>query len=138
MICSYKIQAYFKDALFEELPIQDSLSSLVYQESIYGSASFVILSTGFNWSLWDEVARRSTSPIILRWGRITKEKEEWSVELRKCIKVLHKYSGCYQGNDKDPVSFLYIQSSLRILYEWLRDKMEKYKMFGAKEEAELL
>lgn len=61
-----------------------------------------------------------------------KERERYKKRLYTCLEILNKYPEAYSGKDTDPTRRREVIKALRELDEWLRDKMEKHKMFGAK------
>jgi len=66
------------------------------------------------------------------------ERKEYSEIKAEIIKELNKYPQAYNGQDKNPQHILVIYSALKKLELWLKEMMEKHRMFGAKEDAELL
>lgn len=66
------------------------------------------------------------------------ERNEYKTKLNETIKELNANSNAYQGKDRTPEKIYKIQIALKELEMWLKIKMEKHKMFGAKEDAELL
>jgi len=58
------------------------------------------------------------------------EREEYRVELKNCVKVLNQNSSIFNGLSKNQSGTFHIKEALRILEEWLRDRMEDHKLFG--------
>jgi len=67
-----------------------------------------------------------------------KEREEYQEKLKECLTILNKFPETYNGASKNQENNYKIKMALKQLELWLKDKMEKHRMFGAKEEAELL
>lgn len=61
------------------------------------------------------------------------ERIEYKQILSKTINVLNKYSPIYLGKSKDPEGMDIVHNALKELNLWLRDRMEKHNMFGAKD-----
>lgn len=73
------------------------------------------------------------------WQKLTDtEREDYKKELKKCLQEINKYPDAFRGDDKDPTSVTYVRNAMIELEKWIRVKMEKHNMFGAKEEPELL
>ncbi len=67
-----------------------------------------------------------------------KEREEYKEVLDRVINSLNKSSAAYLGQNSDPKEIEKVKLALEDLDLWLRDKMEKHKMFGSKGEPEVL
>ena len=61
------------------------------------------------------------------------EREEYEVELKKCIEVLRKESAVFNKVSKNNDGIFRVKSALRNLEKWLKIKMEEHKLFGAKD-----
>lgn len=63
-----------------------------------------------------------------------KERKEHKERLSNTINIINKYSLAFQGKSGTATDRYRVYTSLKELELWLRDMMEKHKMFGAKEE----
>ena len=59
------------------------------------------------------------------------ERLEYEVELKKCVEVLRKERAVFNKVSKDNEGIYKVKAALRILEEWLKDRMEEHKLFGA-------
>ena len=66
-----------------------------------------------------------------------KEREEHSQRIANTIQVINKHPLAFQGKFATATERYVLYKSLKELELWLRDMMEKHKMFGAKEEITL-
>jgi hypothetical protein len=67
-----------------------------------------------------------------------KERKEYRDKLKTLHDVINKYPEAYVGRSKNPQHNYEIKLALKELEMYLYNLMEKHKMFGAKEEAELM
>jgi len=64
---------------------------------------------------------------------LPKERDEYEVELKKCIEVLRKESAVFNKVSKNNDGIFKVKCALRNLEKWLKLKMEEHKLFGAKD-----
>jgi len=67
-----------------------------------------------------------------------KEKEEYNRRLEQAKQIISKYPEAYLGKNKNAMEFYAVKQALKELEMYLYEIMEARKMFGAKEEAELI
>lgn len=65
-----------------------------------------------------------------------KEKKYYRKIKRKTLMKLMEYEPAFMSQSTEPMEVYYVKESLKRLYKWVRNKMQKHKMFGAKEEVE--
>lgn len=65
-----------------------------------------------------------------------KERKEYKTKQDACIKIINANKAEYLGTSKDAGKRNNIYAALKELELWLKDKMEKHKMFGAKADQE--
>jgi len=66
------------------------------------------------------------------------EREKYYNKLEEIKKIINENQGAFTGTSKDAQQILRIKNALKSLEMYLKILMEKHKMFGAKEEAELI
>ena len=64
---------------------------------------------------------------------LPKERDEYEVELNKCIKVLQNQSAVFNKVSTNNEGIFKVKCALRNLEKWLKIKMEEHKLFGAKD-----
>lgn len=67
-----------------------------------------------------------------------KERVEYKDKLKKTLQTLNDHSGAYNKKDSTPDKVNKVYLALVDMELWLKQKMEEHRMFGAKEEPELL
>jgi len=66
-----------------------------------------------------------------------KEREDYKKVKNTTLSVLNKFPIAYKNNQAKGNERYEIKQALKIMEMWLRDMMEKHKMFGSKEEVNL-
>ena len=67
-----------------------------------------------------------------------KDNDDYEDQVKETIESLKKNAGAYLGNSGNAQQINNVKYALKELNMFLKRKMEKYKMFGAKEEMEML
>jgi len=62
------------------------------------------------------------------------EKIEYEKQLRICVSVLNKYPAIYNKQSQEIEGVHAVKSAIKNLELWLKEMMEKHKMYGAREE----
>lgn len=67
-----------------------------------------------------------------------KERIAYQEKLKQTIGEINKYPLVYLGKSKDGLGNDVVENAIQELEMFMKDLMEKHKLFGAKEEAELI
>jgi len=62
----------------------------------------------------------------------TAERETYAKELEKCVNILNENASAYKGTSGNGEDKYKIYNAIQDLEMWIREKMEKNKMFGSK------
>ena len=66
------------------------------------------------------------------------EKDDYEDLFDATVEILNLYPNAYNRKSTAPKEVFAIYSALKTMEIWLKEVMERHKMFGAKEDAELL
>jgi len=65
------------------------------------------------------------------------EKKDYEKNIRLCVETLKKYPAAYNKQSQEIEGVYAVKSALKNLELWLKEMMEKHKMYGAREEVVL-